>query len=364
MKNGKQATVVTLLAHAAFLSIYLSAAVAGGSASSIPGAQELLDKYTQALDLLRSTILNVETSEEHDGAFDRNWVDPMVRGTRDKGTTSTREEYRTDGARFHSRAYRWGHISPHEPAVPEERANYQCRNWDGTQYYQHTRKINAPELPGSVNLLRPAEKYQLWPRNPPMAYIMGYNLASDERLDSILRKAKRLSVRPETETIGGAECYVLDAVTDKGDMSLWIDPTHGFHPAKVECTFSEGDRDYDLLLKKGERRASRLENVKFKLVENAWMPVEADVHLRKNFGGGDNYVDSRYHCRITEVLLNPDHETLGSFVNPLDRPGNDPELRNGTWVCKAGERDKQIWQDGKLVPDERRSSTRPTRPRP
>jgi len=350
MEDAKCGILVAVLALTGLASICLSAPMAGGPVSSIPGAQELLDKYTQALDSLRSTILKVEISEESEGAFDRNWVDPMVRGTRDKGTKFGREEYCTDGTRFHSRVYRWGHISPREPAVPEEQANYQCRNWDGTQYYQHTRKINAPGLPGSVNLLRPAEKYQLWPRNPPMAYLMGYNLASDERLDAILRKAKRLSVRPKTETIGGAECYVLDAATDNGDMSLWIDPTHSFHPAKAECTLSEGDRDYDLLLKRGERRVSRLENVKFKLVEKAWVPVEADVYLRKNFGGGNNYVNSRYHCRVTEVLLNPDHETLGSFVNPLDRPGNDPELRNGTWVYKAGERDKQIWQDGTLVP--------------
>jgi hypothetical protein len=109
---------------------------------------------------------------------------------------------------------------------------------------------------------------------------------------------------------------------------------------------------YDRPLRPGEGRIMTFENVRFEQRDGAWIAVEADVHLQKNFGGA-NRVTTRYHYRATDVLLGPDHEALGSFDNPLERPGNDPELRNGTWVYQAGERDKYLWQDGKLVPDEK-----------
>ncbi len=72
---------------------------------------------------------------------------------------------------------------------------------------------------------------------------------------------------------------------------------------------------------------------------------------------GANQVTTRYHCRATEVVLGPNHDGQGSFDNPLESPANDPELRNGTWVYKAGERDKYVWQDGELVPDASRKGS-------
>jgi len=59
-------------------------------------------------------------------------------------------------------------MAAHEPAKPEAQANYVCRSWDGRQFYQHSRKINAPISPGSVHLQQPtdAKEYRLWPRRP------------------------------------------------------------------------------------------------------------------------------------------------------------------------------------------------------
>lgn len=327
-------------------------------------AAQLVDEYTKALDSLRSLALTVEIREDYEGAFDKNWADPLLRGASARGTIFARARYRTDGERFHSQVYLWGDLDARRPPQAEAQAHYQCRNWDGTQFYQHTRQIDTPMLTGSVSLQPPAPQFQLWSRNPPVAYALGYNLASDDRMDAILRQAEDISVRPALEVVAGAVCHVVDAVTPQGRLSLWIDPSHGYHPARVECTLAEGDRDYGWPLTAGGRRTTCLEQVRFQFFPPIWVPVEADVVLRKTFPGGDNHAGSRYHYRLTEVRVNPDHAALGSFDQPLERPENDPELQNGTHVRKPGDPVLYLWQDGVLIPKERPPGFLPVRPIP
>jgi len=67
-----------------------------------------------------------------------------------------------------------------------------------------------------------------------------------------------------------------------------------------------------------------------------------------NYYGSGSFSRWNRHYKLTEVVLNPDHDALGSFDNPLENPRNDPELKNGASVRKDGSR--YVWQDGKLVP--------------
>ncbi len=324
-----------------------------------PAAQLLLAKYSQALDSLRSINLKAEITTQYDYEFAQNWDDPLLRGVQERGTKASRAEYRTDGRRFHSRVYEWGRIGRVHGTVPADKPYYQCRNWDGKQFYQHTRTVNEPKLPGSVNLSSPPPgRYRLWPRNPPWAYLMGYNLASDERLDAILQRAKTLSVRPARETVGRVDCYVLDAVTANGRFRLWLDPEHGYHAAKVETKLVAGDLMYDIRLTPGQVMVTRLENVTFREVNGAWVPGASDVYLDKDWGGRGNRVHDQYHVTASEIVLNPDHAKLNSFGSPIAIPANDPELRDGTFVYQEGARTKSTWQNGLIVPDSPRPARR------
>ena len=56
-----------------------------------------------------------------------------------------------------------------------------------------------------------------------------------------------------------------------------------------------------------------------------------------------------YHYKLKNIVLNPDHDKLGSFDDPLKNPGNDPELTNGTRVLLDQMSIEYTWQDGKII---------------
>ena len=193
-------------------------------------------------------------------------------------------------------------------------------------------------------------------RRPPASYLVGYNMESDERMDSILRKAQNISVSSRMENVGGFDCYVIRAETDKGTLSLWIDPAHGYNLAKAEARVSEGDFSCSYRLKRGESRVTTLENVRFEKVDGVWVPMEADVSQHRKYRGGT--VNEDYHYKRTDFVLAPDHDAPGSFDNPIENAKNDPELKNGTDVRRLGDPDTYIWQDGKLTPVKDRRAPR------
>jgi len=119
---------------------------------------------------------------------------------------------------------------------------------------------------------------------------------------------------------------------------------------------SEGDFAYGHQLKKGPSRVTTLKNVRFERVDGVWVPMEADVSQHRKYRGGT--VNEDYHYKRMDFVLNPDHEALGSFDNPIENPKNDPELKDGTEVCRLGDSDKYIWQDGRLISDKDKPSSR------
>jgi len=320
------------------VSLFLLAGPSGGT----PTAEELLDKYTQALDSLRSIIVKTEVVTQHEYSFSRHYQEPGLRGVRDKGTSYRREEFRTDGQRIHSRWYTWGHISPLAPSVPKIRPSYHCLNYAGGRLYDHHGRVGLESSGGVVNVNEP-DNFKF--RGQPLG--RGYDIESDERLDSILRAAKALSVRPTTVTVGGSACYVIDAQTNWGAISVWLDPAHGWHTARIEAKGRQGDIYWGKPLPPGQVVSSRMENVRFEQVDGLWVAMEMDFRVNDYYGSG-SFSRFNRHYKMTDVVLNPDHEALGSFDNPLENPRNDPELKNGASVRKDGSR--YVWQDGKLVP--------------
>jgi hypothetical protein len=183
-------------------------------------------------------------------------------------------------------------------------------------------------------------------------------MGADIRLDTVLRNADHISIRPKTESVNGSDCWVLEADTKYGQYSVWLDPKHGYHPARIHRRAIEGDwQTDDLLLVKGDRYRQDLNNVRFEKVNEVWVPMEADG--RFNFvlrGNSSFFLNEEEHIKRTEIRLNPDHDQLGSFDDPLEHPENDPELVNGTrvYVDMSGTRYK--WQDGHVVLDEARNT--------
>jgi len=301
-------------------------------------ALELLDKYAQALDSTASFIEHFEQSTKFSYY--------VSNGTKDKGKQFKRGQYRHDDQRFYYQVYTWGRHSWKD--VPEDKPYYNCNIADGrkNRIYQN---CNNPDSSGSAGSHRRIGKDKVsLSRHFGVSYIVGY-IGSDQRLDAVLRKADRISVRKTTENVNGCECFVIDADTKCGRYSVWLDTEHGFHPAKVRRRAKGGDYTHSRLMSKGETARTYLDTVRFEKVDDIWVPMEADAGCYRVMPSGD-FVKEDYHYKRTQIILNPDHDKLGSFADPiLEDPNNDPELKNGTRVSLNNQPTEYTWQDGKVV---------------
>jgi hypothetical protein len=175
----------------------------------------------------------------------------------------------------------------------------------------------------------------------------GYIYGHDERVDEILRDADRIRVRDRKQNVGGTDCYIIEASTQQGNYTLWIDPEHGYNLARAKLLIEEGDTLYETTANKGDKYYTLLDNVKFEQVEGVWVPVEADVLYQWKVVGKYTSQET-IHFKAVEYRLNPDHEALGSF--------KPDDIQNGARVTLIqNNRDisnTYYWQDGKVVDEQ------------
>ena len=305
---------------------------------------ELLNKYTKVLDSTVSFIASSESVEEY------SYYIPEVPVKMTGAKLFRREHTRSDGRRFYLQEYKWGDINSKTRNLPEKNPHYICRVVDEKKFYQNTRLLNEPRSKGQATHSFEGTEKGILSLNTD-SHILGF-IGSHERLDAVLRESKQISVRPTTETINGSNCYVIDAQTKYGKYSLWLDPGHGYHPAKINYKAVEGDEYYDKgKLEKGNSRTAYLDNVRFEKIDGVWIPMEADSGYDNNYGQG-YFSKNDLHFKRTKIILNPDHDAFCSFDDPLENPKQDPELINGTHIILNGLGNiRYTWENGKVVDD-------------
>jgi hypothetical protein len=325
---------------AMMLSLVGSSLVAGRSAPEVPSANELLGKYTQALDATHSYADSYQMVSEF--SFKMPQVQPMEDGKR-----FTLGEHRADGRRVYLRSYFWGDINARERNVPESRPWYHLRVEADRKLYVHPSAVNNPRAQGKANFLSSPDEKAVISREP-YSGILGF-LGTDERLDTVLRRARKVSVREAMEKVNDSSCHVLDVQTDYGNYTLWLDPQHGYQAARVTREARGGHKDYVSVLPQGARMRSRVEIVRFKQVDGTWVAMEVDQDTVYTADDPNYFNKERVQFKRTGIVLNPNHKRLGSFDNPLEKPAQDPELKNGTIVRIGHSRIEGVWQDGKVV---------------
>jgi len=309
-------------------------------AADNPTALELLDRYAATQDKLQSFISKCESLGDSDSSFF---------DTKDSPTYVSCEA-RFDGNRTNIRRQMWGSIN-NDIYTTKDKPLYLSRLWDGKTFYQHDRNAYNPRgYPGTVVITKSKKMNNKYKRgkNTIMHYsginLMGTLPNDAERVDSVLRKANTISVRDETENIGGTDCYIIEADTKHGEYTIWIDPEHGHNIAKAIVKRGPGDAVFEsnYILTERDQIYSSLENVKFKKVDDVWVPVEADVKDERDFPDG-KYHKGWGHHKITEIILNPEFNDSdfvtddipnGAKVYVLDAPGIT-----------------YTWQNGKLIPN-------------
>ncbi len=167
----------------------------------------------------------------------------------------------------------------------------------------------------------------------------------DPQLISKLRKADKLTLLAKTEKINGSDCYiikadVIEAEDKKYKYKLWVDKKHGYNLAKFQKQARSINPDTSI-----STIRDTIENVRFKEIDGVWVPIEWDYIFYADRGGDGHITKSTTHIKRTKVLLNPDHDVIGSFV---------PDIPDG-WAVRfkdiegIDENKKYTWQDGKVV---------------
>jgi len=312
---------------------------------------QLLDKYAANQDLLRSIIIKFQTSGEFYGNATSLEGNPTGKLGKSEEKRETLSEIRTDGNRVASRLTGWE--SDDRGLVPKDKPEYHSHLWDGNCWYDYSRG-GGRSYDSAGNVWIDRSKKDDMRRSLILNVTANAFYGERERVDAVLRRADVASVRDEMEEIGGSKCYVIDATAQCGKYTIWIDPEHGYNIAKAMIEKREKDIVYGTPLRKGEHASVLLENVRFQKVDGAWIPVEADIYInRVAFNGSFN---SKWYRKVTDVILNPDHDKLGSFVQD--------DIKNGALVLVVGVEGKYKWRDGKVVDENGRviMDCRPKKP--
>jgi hypothetical protein len=307
--------------------------------SKAASVSELLQRYTQALDATQSF------TDDYEEVVDFSY---RTSGAM-KGKQYKRGQNRADGrARIYRQQYIWGDFNPQNRNLPESSPRFNLRVDADKKLYVHTGAINNTRVKGSANL-QPSQQDP--PRLNMETFAGSYgHVGCDKRLDAVLREAKQISMRPTTETVNEVLCHVIDADTQYGRYTVWLDPAHGYNAAKVTRTATGGHKENEWPMPKGDHASGSVLITRFEQVEGVWVPVEAEHET--TYTSGRLFRRSHSHYKRANIVLNPDHDKLGSFDNPLENPANDPELKNGTRVriiLPNSVGVKATWQDGKVV---------------
>ncbi|UCG60107.1 MAG: hypothetical protein JSU70_11400 [Phycisphaerales bacterium] len=309
-------------------------------AAGVPEASELLDKFSENRDRVKSYIVKFEYSQE--GMNPRQDISPRILMKRTV-------EIRTDGQRHYSRWTDWTTNMKGLNSLKEAvgTGKFAMVIHDGNNMYRYTRHPDGyTKIPH--RLLIDPDKGILSGndcdnRGMKFRFVRGLMGSDWERVDSILRGADRISVRTQTERIGGSDCYVLEGDTKHGRYVLWIDPNHGYNIAKAEVIKEAGDIFAGgHALRQGRRIITSVMVSDFLEVGGEWTAKgyhseRTDCLLPKNWQDTDT-VD----YKLNEFKPNPDHDALNSL--------GTGDILNGSSVRIMGiDGIRYIWQDGKVV---------------
>jgi len=187
-------------------------------------------------------------------------------------------------------------------------------------------------------------------------------LVHDVGLVQKLRKAKTLVLKPRLEPVNGVPCYVLQAtlaLTRKGAQGreyhteevyrLYFDPTHDYHLAKLELTlrFPVSVEKRGIQPPRGEDKQT-LDNVRFEKIGKDWVPMAWQwSRSTRRLDDPEGYTWDKGTVRRTRMLLNPDHDALGSFKPTLIQNGWAVKLRG--FDGRYDQAGPLAWKDGCVV---------------
>jgi rhodanese-related sulfurtransferase len=302
------------------------------AAASVPSADELLDRFAVNADLYqRSFVTHVETN--------RIIVSQGQAAEQDKPRErreQTRVVFWWDGQRMREQRYTWDDSAT--GPLDRKHARYESHLFEVDRSISYFRSSGPSQEASVTYYAGSTPKGSVFDRVTSGAgswswgyFVEGADSRSD-RIDRFLRGCQSARVRPETESVEGASCYVLEAETPNGRYTLWMDPNHGYNFAKLHF---EGQGVDMMGLNSAIKRFSE-----------AWIPVKAQWQVR-GAHPPDFTISYRHEIVIEDLEIDPNHATRKPFVM------DDVPEGTKTIFLGAGGRPMPgefVWRDDRPVP--------------
>ncbi len=314
-------------------------------------ACELLKRFADTQAQLKSFVVRSESSLQ-DEVFT-----PQPGKTAHWSATDTF----LDGHQVSFRSRMWGHL-PGGIQKSKDKPYYQSRHYDGQwryayeQSYWQAKDAPSPRVGAGMLVLdrvkQPKDLIETLGacQSGYCGFLMGLGVLPHDnlRIDARLGEAALIRVRDGLELAGAARspCYVLEADTPHGYYTVWLDPAHGYQMARGTLQRRPGHQRGGWTLQAGESDRGFVDQVRFEKFGDVWVAVELSGGLDNTFVGGHRS-SRRFQTKVSQFLLNPRPEALGSFVPDDIRDGAvvyAPGLTNanGTLI-------RCHWQDGRVV---------------
>lgn len=275
---------------------------------------------------------------------------PDFRRHNGKSSSKHLYDFRYDGRRLKLHSDLWDDSR----ADPSSKSDYyKTFLFDGKQNYYHS-QIQRGQAPDGIRI--DPKNGVMDDRNQALTFCQGYPLfglfkGDNVLVDVILREAENVYLHKNMSPVGGVDCYVIIAETKHGTYKVWFDPEHGCNISRAVMRKKEDDLFRDKPMSQTPfsrayknvvltRLIFSITDVTFKQIDGVWVPMSGTMTSEVKLSNGDITRNQIIHQR-TEVLIDPDHEALGSFV---------PDFPDGSTVKVKGDARDYVWQGGKYVP--------------
>lgn len=293
---------------------------AAGSVN-VPTLEEIVSAYAKYQDRLLRFTETYEFQEIVD-----NPRDPESR----RGTMFVEGEYAYDGT-----CYLWEHTWWYEPpaaTATRENPSFDRTIWDGTSVWTYLARI-APKPDGSPRgSLRVTPNVRACPKSAPyffenprynftirnyegreaLGFLLFWSAHDPRRVDEILTDAATVRVRPNTEEVDGASCYVVDVDLPKGILSVWFDPARQYSIPLAVWQYRPGSGE-----EHPEWRILKFEAVyrvrDYVQTKDLWAPKETSLEWHIQYANGENE-ERLYRFRRLTFEVDPDFAARNLFT--------------------------------------------------
>jgi len=243
-----------------------------------PAADTILDESIAELEAFRSYALHVDyryTFLHHGGPENEQftgWVETM--------------DIHVDAPRWDLIDQTWDLRQGKEEPEPQ----FKSRTiWDGK------RRIHRQQYqgPGTQPIQPSIDSKPLEIRGLAGQFLYGFAWGDRAPMVQVLRQSGRAHLRPRQEEVSGHSCSVIDADTERGSYTLWLDPSAGFQLRRAKVRRKAGDLWFDRHLPPDGTATTTtgveldVHDLRLEKIDGHFVPMEGVQECNQILGGGN-----------------------------------------------------------------------------